>query len=176
MAYKDKAVDVRQVGRDLNVRYVLEGSIQRQEDRLRVTAQLIEFDIGRARLVGTLGPAARRSLRRSIRDSPSTSRIGSADMPGTVIAADREAAKRKRPSDLTAYDLYLLGLEAQRRGTKEGIEEAVGLFKRSLEIDPGLARAWTSLSFCYASVDELGGRWIGVAAASARRGAPRRRA
>ena len=151
MAYKDKAIDMRQVGRDLNVRYVLEGSIQRQDDRLRVTAQMIDatsgahvwserWDRSAADLFAVQSEVAERVA----------STLGG--YAGTVIAADREAAKRKRPSDLTAYDVYLLGLELQRRGTKEGIEGAVGLFKRSLEIDPGLARAWTSLSFCYSQL------------------------
>ena len=56
---------------------------------------------------------------------------------GIVIAADREAAKRKRPSDLTAYDLYLLGSAAIYRETPEDNEEAIALLKQSLEIDPG---------------------------------------
>ena len=64
---------------------------------------------------------------------------------GTLVAAGQEAAKRKRPQDLTAYDLYLLGMEAKHRGTREGMEQGIDLLKRSLAIDPGFARAWTGL-------------------------------
>jgi hypothetical protein len=53
--------------------------------------------------------------------------------------------KSKRPRDLTAYDLYLLGMEAKHRETREGMEEGVALLKRSLVIDPSFARAWTGL-------------------------------
>ena len=86
---------------------------------------------------------------------------------GTVVAADRDAAKRKRPADLTAYDLYLLGVEAKHRETKESVEEAVRLLKRSVEIDPTFARAWTGLAWCYAMLSGTGpttrSSWIGSA-------------
>ena len=69
---------------------------------------------------------------------------------GTVTAADRAAAMRKRPSDLTAYDLYLLGLEGKTRETRESVEQAIEYLKRAIEIDPTFARAWTVLGSCYA--------------------------
>ena len=60
--YKGKAIDIRQVGRDLGVKYVLEGSIQTMGERIRVTAQLIEANTGNACLVGALRPSNRRRL------------------------------------------------------------------------------------------------------------------
>ena len=69
---------------------------------------------------------------------------------GTVLAADRASAARKRPSDLTAYDLYLLATEDKRRETKESVTEAIDLLNRSLQIDPNFARAWMVLGSCYA--------------------------
>jgi tetratricopeptide (TPR) repeat protein len=68
---------------------------------------------------------------------------------GVVMSADREAAKRKRPSDLTAYDLFLLGSAAIYRETPEDNKEAIALLNQSVEIDPGLARAWTALSLAH---------------------------
>ena len=68
---------------------------------------------------------------------------------GTIAAAGREAAKRKRPQDLSAYDLYLLGIEAKHRLTEESVEEAVRLLKQSLAVDPKFARAWTGLAWAY---------------------------
>ena len=69
---------------------------------------------------------------------------------GTVLAADKNAAMRKRPSNLTAYDLYLMGIEAKNREDKASVEEAINLFKRSIDIDPRFARAWTMLGSAYA--------------------------
>ena len=146
--YKGKAVDVRQVGRDLNVRFVLEGSIQRQDDRVRITAQLIEAASGTHiwsdrwdRPVADVF-----AVQTELAEHLAAKLAGNT---GIVISADREAAKRKRPSDLTAYDLYLLGSAALYRETPEDNEQAIALLKRSLEIDPGLARAWTALSLAY---------------------------
>ena len=148
MVYKGKPVDVRQVGRDLNVRFVLEGSIQRQDDRVRITAQLIEAASGTHiwsdrwdRPVADVF-----AVQTELAEHVAAKLAGN---KGIVISADREAAKRKRPSDLTAYDLYLLGSAAIYRETPEDNEEAIALLKRSLEIDPGLARAWRALSLAY---------------------------
>ena len=154
-AYKDKAVDVRQIGRDLNVRFVLEGSIQRQDDRVRITAQLIEAASGTHiwsdrwdRPVADVF-----AVQTELAEHLAAKLAGNT---GIVISADREAAKRKRPSDLTAYDLYLLGSAAIYRETPEDNEQAIALLKRSLEIDPGLARAWSG-SILGALADRVGG-------------------
>ena len=66
---------------------------------------------------------------------------------GVLARAGTAAAKRKRPENLGAYDLYLLGTEARERNTKEGVEEGVRLLTRAVELDPTLARAWVSLSW-----------------------------
>ena len=144
-AYKGKPVDVRQIGRDLRVGYVLEGSVQRQADRVRVTAQLIDVRSGAHvwserwdRPTGDVF-AVQSELAEAVAD-----KIGGY-YSGTLVGAGQEAAKRKRPRDLTAYDLYLLGMEAKHRGTKEAMEEGAALLRRSLAADPTLARAWTGL-------------------------------
>ena len=80
MAYKGKPVDARQVAKDLNVRFVLAGSVQHQADQLRVTADLIDADDRRAGVVGALGPAGRRICSRSRRRSPTRSRLHSATL------------------------------------------------------------------------------------------------
>jgi TolB-like protein len=148
MTYKGRPVDVRQVGKDLNVRYVLEGSIQRQSDRVRVTAQLIDAGSGEHVWSDRWDrPAADVFAVQTELAERVAAKLGG--YTGTVVGADRDAAKRKRPADLTAYDLYLLGIEAKHRETKESVEEAVRLLKRSVEIDPTFARAWTGLAWCY---------------------------
>ena len=153
--YKGKAVDVRQVGRDLNVGYVLEGSVQREADRVRVTAQLIDTRNG-AHLWSERWDrpaqdvfAVQTELAEAVAD-----RIGGY-YSGALVTAGQEAAKRKRPDDLTAYELYLLGMEAKHRETREGLEQAITLLRRSLAIDPGFARAWTGLYWATYSLSGL---------------------
>jgi TolB-like protein/class 3 adenylate cyclase/Tfp pilus assembly protein PilF len=141
--YKGKPVDVRQVGRDLGVRYVLEGSIQRQGDRVRATAQLVDAGTGAHlwserwdRRAGDVF-AVQTEIAEQV-----AGRLGG----GVVASAERQAARRKRPTDLTAYELYLRGVDEMSRGTKENTEEAIRLFTQAVERDPNLARAWTALS------------------------------
>ncbi|MEK0082203.1 adenylate/guanylate cyclase domain-containing protein [Benzoatithermus flavus] len=147
-AYKGKPVDVREVGRALGVRYVLEGSIQRQGARVRVTAQLIDAPTGTHVWSERWDRptqdvfAVQSELAEAV-----AAKIGG--YTGLIVAADRDLAKRKRPQDLNAYDLYLLGIEAKHRETKESVEEAIRLLKQSLAIDPNFARAWTGLSWSY---------------------------
>jgi TolB-like protein len=147
LPYKDKPVDVRQIGKDLNVRYVLEGSIQRQADRVRVTAQLVDAAAGAHVWSERWDRPAQDvfAVQTELAESVAN-RIGG---HGLVEAAGREIVKRKRPENLTAYDLYLLGIEAKHRETEESLQEAVRLFQRALELDPQLARAWTGLSWAY---------------------------
>lgn len=146
--YKGKAVDIRQVGRDLSVRYVLEGSIQRQAEHFRVTAQLVEANSGVHVWSDSWDrPAADIFAVQAELSEHLASKL--AGETGIVITADREAAKRKRPSDLTAYDLYLLGGAAILRETPEDNKDAIELLKKSLAIDPNFARAWTRLALAY---------------------------
>jgi Tfp pilus assembly protein PilF len=63
-----------------------------------------------------------------------------------VVGAERQATRRKRPTDLTAYELYLRGFDEMRRGTRENTEEAIRLFTQAVEKDSNLARAWTALA------------------------------
>ena len=82
---------------------------------------------------------------------------------GLIAGAERAAAKRKRPTDLTAYDLTLLGIEQKQRLTKESMEEAVRLYKQSLAIDPNFAGAWLQLAWAYgdlwALMDDMPELW-----------------
>jgi TolB-like protein len=126
--YKGKAVDVRQVGKDLNVRYVLEGSVQREGDQIRVTAQLIDA-------------ASNAHLWSERWDRPSKDFFGTqteiADQLGSRLGgfgvidkAEREAARRSRPENFTAYELYLAGRSESARSTPENNKNAIELFKR----------------------------------------------
>jgi TolB-like protein len=145
--YKGKPVDVQQVGRDLGVGYVLEGSIQRQGDRVRVTAQLIDAEDGAhvwaERWDRPAGDVF--AVQAEIADA-AAARIGGY---GVVQQAGRAKARRKLPGSLTAYDLTLLALEAEQKYTREHSEEAVRLATRAVEIDPGYARAWLARAWAH---------------------------
>ena len=108
-AYKGKAIDVRQVGKDLNVRYVLEGSVQREGDQIRVTAQLIDA-ASDAHLWSERWDRPSKeffAVQSDIADQLG-SRLGGS---GVIDKAERTAAQRSRPENFSAYELYLAGRE-----------------------------------------------------------------
>jgi TolB-like protein len=146
--YRGKPADVRSIGRDLGVRYVLEGSIQPSGDQIRVTAQLIDATTG--------GHVWSNRYDRPATDlfkvqSDVTGKIAATltGYEGAVAEAERSLIRRKPPSDLTAYDTYLLGMEAKHTVTKEGLEEGERLLRKALELDPQLARAYVGLAYVY---------------------------
>ena len=143
-AYKGKAVDVRQVGKDLNVRYVLEGSVQREGDQIRVTTQLIDANSD-AQLWSERWDRPSNeffTVQSDIADQLG-SRLGGF---GVIDKAEQEAARRSRPENLTAYELYLAGRSEGARATPEGNKNAIELFEKAVAADPRLARAWAELS------------------------------
>jgi TolB-like protein len=144
-AYKGKAVDIREVGRALNVRYVLEGSIQRQGDRVRITAQLLDAALGIHLWSERWDRPAEDvfAVQTEIAELV-TNQLGGGT--GLVLRAERNLARRKRPENLTAYQLYLLGGEKIEQMTPESIKESIRLLTRAVELDPGLARAWVELN------------------------------
>jgi TolB-like protein/Tfp pilus assembly protein PilF len=154
-AYRGKPADVRTIGRDLGVRYVLEGSIQPSGDQIRVTALLIDTRTG--------GNVWSDRYDRPATDlfkvqSDVTEKIAATltGYEGAVAEAERSLIRRKPPSDLTAYDTYLLGMEAKHKVTKEGLDEGERLFRKALEIDPQLARAYVGLAYIYDYKIDLG--------------------
>lgn len=153
--YRGKQIDIRQIGRDLTVKYVLEGSIQSMDERIRVTAQLIDAASG--------GHVWSERYDRPVDDLFSvqnsvTQRIAAtlAGWEGAVATAERHLVRRKPPASLTAFDTYLLAVEAKHRVTKEGLIEAERLFRKALELDPQLARAHVGLVDVYFYLIDLG--------------------
>jgi TolB-like protein/Flp pilus assembly protein TadD len=153
--YKGKPTDVRAVGRDLGVRYVLEGSIQPSGNQIRVTAQLIDAKTGGHVWSNRyLRPATDLfDVQSDVTEKIAGTLIG---YEGAVAEAERSIIRRKAPSDLTAYDTYLLGMEAKHTVTKEGLDEGERLFRKALEIDPQLARAYVGLAYVYEYRIDLG--------------------
>ena len=146
--YKGKPSDVRRIGRDLGVRYVLAGSIQPSGARIRVTTQLIDTRTGGHVWSNRYDRPATDlfEVQRDVTGKIAATLIG---YGGAVAEAERSLIRRKQPSNLTAYDLYLLGMEAKHKVTEEGIIEGERLFRKALEIDPQLARAYVGLAYDY---------------------------
>jgi TolB-like protein len=152
--YKGRAVDVKQVGRELGVRYVLEGSVRRAANRVRITGQLIDAATGAHlwadRFDGALDDVF------DMQDNVTTS-VVSAIAP-RLEQVEIVRARRKPTESLDAYDYFLRGMEQSYQNTRGSIEEALHLFARAAELDPGFAAAYGTAAYCYAA--RKANRWM----------------
>ncbi|WOH79098.1 winged helix-turn-helix domain-containing tetratricopeptide repeat protein [Bradyrhizobium sp. BEA-2-5] len=135
--FKGKAVDIKEVGRRLGVRYVLQGAVRNASGKVRITGQLIEAATG-AHIWAD-------KFERDMTDifalqDEVTAAVVSAIQP-KLFQAEIAMATRRRPEDLTAYDFYLRAIQQVRPATREGLAKAVRLVQRALELDPGFAEA-----------------------------------
>ena len=117
-------MNVRDVGRKVGARYVLEGSIQRDAEQLRVSAQLIDTH-SNAHVWSDRWDRPAKDVFKVQAEVAEGVASRLAGWRGAINGADQAAAKRKRPQDLNAYDLYLLGIEAKHRLTTESTDEAI---------------------------------------------------
>jgi TolB-like protein/class 3 adenylate cyclase/tetratricopeptide (TPR) repeat protein len=143
--YKGKAVDIKQVGRELGVRYVLEGSVRKAGNRVRITGQLIDASNGAHlwadRFDGDLEDVF------DLQDEVTTSVIGA--IAPKLEQAEIERAKRKPTEKLAAYDYFLRGMANIYQGTKEANLAALQNFQRAIEIDSDFATAYDMCAYCY---------------------------
>jgi len=142
--YKARAVDVKQVGRELGVRYVLEGSVRKAGKRVRITAQLIDTingaHIWTDRFDGALDDIF------DLQDQVAVSVVGAIEP--RLRVSEIERANRKPPQSLDAYDLYLRALGQFHMHSREGAVNAVDLLKRALALDPTYAPAAALVGEC----------------------------
>ncbi|MGY3455307.1 TolB-like protein [Bradyrhizobium sp. LM3.4] len=143
--YKGRHVDVKQVGRELGVRYVLEGSVRKAGNRIRIAGQLIDAENGAHLWTDRFEGALEDMF--DLQDHVTASVI-SAIAPKLQVEEIRRA-NRKPTENLTAYDYYLRGLVKLRRTTMEANREALALFCRAIELDRGLACAYGMAAWCY---------------------------
>ena len=130
--YKGKSVDIKQVGRELGVRYVLEGSVRKVGGRVRITGQLIDAATGNHIWADTYDSYLEDIF--SLQDRVTMSVIGA--IAPQLERADIARAQRKPTENLNAYDYYLRGLAKVRRRTKDANSEALQLFYKAIEFDP----------------------------------------
>jgi TolB-like protein/tetratricopeptide (TPR) repeat protein len=152
--YKDRAVDVKQVGRELGVRYVLEGGVRQASDRVRITAQLIDATTGMHlwadRFDGPLEDVF------DVQDRVTAS-VVSAIAP-KLEQVETERAKRKPTENLNAYDYFLRGKASFYRHTKDANSEALHLLYRAIDLDRDFAAAYGMAAQCYSQ--RYGNRWM----------------
>ena len=140
--YKGRAVDVRQVGRELGVGYVLEGSVRKSGNRVRIGAQLCEAETGRQvwaeRFDGDLADVF------DLQDRV-TEAVAGAIEP-SLSQAEVERIRTRPTESLTAYDLYLRAMPPQRFAAREGNDEALRLLRRAVALDHGFVAAKGALA------------------------------
>jgi TolB-like protein/tetratricopeptide (TPR) repeat protein len=152
--YKGRAVDVKQVGRELGVRYILEGSLRTAADRVRITGQLVDATSGATlwseRFESTLSDIF------ELQDQVTASVVGL--LAPQLERAEIERARHKPTESLDAYDYYLRGIWTFRKECRDAIDTAQPLFYEAFQRDPEFASAYAMAAWCY-SWRKLS-RWI----------------
>ena len=142
--YKGRPVDIKEVGRELGVRYVLEGSVRKAAGRVRITTQLIEAE-NRTHIWAERYDRAIDDIF-AVQDEITMSTV--AAIEPTLRQAEIERAKRKRPDNLDAYDLVLRATPLADTGMPEGASQALPLLARAIAIEPNYALAHGQMAFC----------------------------
>ena len=147
--YKGQAVDVKQVGRELGVRYVLEGSVRKAGGRVRITAQLIDATtdahLWAERFDGSLEDVF------ELQDKVASSVAGVIEP--ALQAAEIRRSRERPTSDLTAYDLYLRALPYTYAWERESTLTALGLLRQAIERDLSYGPALSIAAFCHCQLD-----------------------
>jgi TolB-like protein/class 3 adenylate cyclase len=162
--YKGRAVDVKQVGRELGVRYVLEGSVRRMASRVRITGQLIDAasaaHLWADRFDGSIEDVF------ELQDNVATSVAGVIEP--TLRAAEIRRSAERPTNDLTAYDFFLRAHSHFISADRDGHIQALDLLKEAIERDPHYGPALALAARCHASLHLLG--WITDPQSSSREG------
>ncbi|HZI82765.1 MAG TPA: adenylate/guanylate cyclase domain-containing protein [Casimicrobiaceae bacterium] len=146
-SFKGKPSDVGQIARALKVSHVLEGSVRKSGNRVRITAQLIEgatdSHLWAERYDRDIGDIF------ALQDDISEAIVKALKL--TLLPAEREAIERRSTTNPEAYKLYLMARQYNATGNSRHREVTIRLCKRAVEIDPNYARAWALLSLCQAN-------------------------
>jgi TolB-like protein/Tfp pilus assembly protein PilF len=148
--FKDSKADIGEIGRALNVETVLEGSVRKAGNQVRITAQLVEVDSG----YHLWSESYDRRLENifAVQDEIAAAIVGALRLKLDIGA---ETATRTR--DVVAYDHYLRGRQAGREPTRAGLLEAIEEFERAIAIDPGFAAAYAGIADAWVWLEDYGG-------------------
>jgi TolB-like protein/class 3 adenylate cyclase/tetratricopeptide (TPR) repeat protein len=168
-AYGSRGADVQRIARDLNVRYVLTGAIQREGDQLRVSAQLQDGGTG-ASLWSNRWDRPSADIF-AVQNEVSDGVISTLGGRGLLTSLAAVAARRKGPSNLEAYDLFALGMADFNKGGEEGFAESIKLFDAAIAKDPQFAfpyvkKGWAIFNYALSAnrdVDEAANQFEGLA-------------
>jgi adenylate cyclase len=144
-AFKDKSLTVPEIARELGVGYVLEGSVQKAGDRIRITAQLIEAETGNHLWADRYD----RDVKDLFAMQDEIAHRVSVELAVELTAGERARINFKSTKSYLAYDYFLRGMEAYARWTKKRNERARKLFEKAIELDPNYARAIAMLGWIY---------------------------
>ncbi len=136
--YKGQAANAQQVAGELGADYVVEGSVRRAGDRVRVTAQLIDSNTGNQLWAQKYD----RQLDDIFAVQDELTRAIVATLPDRVSAADLKRIKRKPTEQMVAYDYFLHGRDLHHAFTKEANSQGIRFLEKAIELDPNLAPAW----------------------------------
>jgi adenylate cyclase len=152
-SYKGRSVDVRTVSQELKVRYVLEGSVRRSGDQIRINAQLVDGSNGghlwAERFDGTMADVF------ALQDDVNRKIVAALKI--NLTAADEQRLEQAETTSAEAYDLLLRGIERFNRRTRETNTEARDLFTRAAILDPEYARAYANIALTYGT--EVNRNW-----------------
>jgi TolB-like protein/Tfp pilus assembly protein PilF len=143
--YKGRAVDVKQVGRELGVRYVLEGSVRKAGNKVRISGQLIDASTG-AHLWADRFDGALEDVF-DLQDQVTACVVGA--IAPRLERAEIERAKHKPTESLDAYDYFLRGMAEVHTWEREAHKEALSHFYKAIELDPNFASAYGMAARCY---------------------------
>jgi len=155
--YKGQAVDVREVGRNLGAKYVIEGSVRKSGDKIRVTVQLLEAEHGTHVWAETYDRDLTAANIFEIQDEITNSVSATiADERGILWDADRRAIRDKPTNDLDAYECVLRAVAYYDSHTPDAHLEARNCLERAVETDPNYVSAWNFLAFMYLEEERFG--------------------
>ncbi len=144
-SFKGKNVDIREIGRKLNVASLLEGSVRKAGNRLRITAQLIKaedgFHLWTERFDRELDDIF------AIQDEISLAIVDNLKIK--LLRAEKEAVIKRYTENIEAYNLYLQGRYLLNKSTKESLEQAIQYFEQSIEMEPEYSKATAGISLAY---------------------------
>ena len=143
--YKGRAVDVKEVGRDLGVRYVLEGSLRKSGNRIRVTAQLVEAETGNH----VWAERYDRDLADIFAVQDEITEAVTIAIAPAIAQAEQQRAMRKPPQNLDAWTAYQRGLWHWSKATAEETTLAEQFFRRAIDLDPNFAGGYHGLAWAY---------------------------
>jgi TolB-like protein/DNA-binding winged helix-turn-helix (wHTH) protein len=152
--YKRQALDIKRLATELGARYVIEGTLRKEESRIRIAVQLIDSSTMACLWASRSDGSLRNAFR--LQDQITASVVGA--LVSKVEQVEIERIKIGPKRELDAYSCTLRGLDNLHQWTKDGIGEALHLFQRAIEIEPEFASAYAMAAYCYVQRQSYG--WI----------------